>query len=393
MRRDSCVILLTLLIAGCAGRRAKQPARDGEPIGLQMLRAEPSLKGQRFNTLLDFESPRDAVFVAAPGAAVDQARAHTGKSSLHLPAGCDRATVKLASLLSGRSFPGEWALAGAYLWAETPAGVTITYEAEGRVLATRRLKARAGAWTAAMVDVSELARPAVTGVAGVGSLVFTFDGGGAVWVDDVVLVDQSQVLVGGGGGWTIRRRGSRIIGEMPGRFAFKLPSAEASEDGWEVVEANPMRLRCRSEGKTKALTVYSDGRALWDGRWQPFAAEVVIGEGAAASHQSPGEVGVPEEMGRVDRETPGDANHDGYNEILGAYQVVSRGARVDVRLTPQGVPLVCPILEVAGLPAGKVLVTIEGLGVSDSARTVEGHVLVKLPVRIERSAVVNVRVE
>jgi hypothetical protein len=392
-----------LLVGGCAD--PNRGVREGEPIGLQVLRGDAGLKGMRFNTLLDFESDSDGVFVSAEpgGGKVERERAHTGKGSLRLPPGCERAVVKLASLLTGRPFPGEWTLAGAYLWTKSGGRVTVSYEVDGTAVAVRQVALEEGKWTVVMLDVSELAGPALASGsgAGAGNLVFTFPAGGAgesVWMDDVLLVDNSQVIVAGGGragarAWSLRRRGFKIIGNAPGRFAFKLPSAEAGADGWELVEANALRARFRSGGKAKALTVYSDGRAMWDGVYRPFAADEMIGAGVREAHEAPGEVSVPEDMGKVDRTSEGDANHDGYNEARGAYQVVARGARVDVTLMPKGWALVKPVVEVAGLPAGKALVTIEGQMVEKVVRTGEGHLLVELPVRIERGATVNVRVE
>ena len=102
---------------------------------------------------------------------------------------------------------------------------------------------------------------------------------------------------------------------------------------------------------------------------------------------------MPEELGRVDRGTPGDANNDGYNESRGAYEFAATGPRFEATLTPQGATIIRPVLEISGLPPGKVLITVEGQLVSESTRLSDGTLLVELPVRIERATTVNVRVE
>jgi hypothetical protein len=51
------------------------------------------------------------------------------------------------------------------------------------------------------------------------------------------------------------------------------------------------------------------------------------------------------------------------------------------------------VLQIAGLPQGKALVTIEGRLVEKSTRLKDGQLLVELPARITRATLVTVRIQ
>ena len=128
-------------LAGCAGRPQTSVAEslpEPEPAGLQMLRTEAQLSNYPYFTLLGFERDSDPVFVRAEGAqaAADSARSHTGLQSLRLDPGTKNATVKLSSLHSGRAWPGNWTLVGAYFFSLQPQRLTAVYEEAGRSLAS-----------------------------------------------------------------------------------------------------------------------------------------------------------------------------------------------------------------------------------------------------------------
>ena len=99
-------------------------------------------------------------------------------------------------------------------------------------------------------------------------------------------------------------------------------------------------------------------------------------------------------MGRVNRSSAGDADNDGYNESRGAYEIVAASGRIELTITPRaGMLLSRPVLEIAGLPAGAVRVTMEGRLVPGAVRLSGGEVLVELPGVIEQATSVNVRVK
>src|SRR2546423_4947566 len=112
MCRTLCSLVVLLLVVGCTPDPRDIVDYSNEPIGMQLLRAEPMLKQRRFNTLLDFESPDDAVFVASqPAATREHRHAHTGKGSGAIGTS---AKINLASVMLGRPFPGDWTLVGGY---------------------------------------------------------------------------------------------------------------------------------------------------------------------------------------------------------------------------------------------------------------------------------------
>lgn len=399
LARVHSLSLCLIVLSGCASRPTP-PLREGEPIGVQMLRVEPQLKGRRFVTLLDFEDDTDAVFVAAdPPRRLARAEfAHTGRSAVLVPEGTNTLTISLDAL-GAKPLPGPWTLAGVYLHSEQPLKLKVNYEADGRLLASTPQQVPAGQWAAAMVDLGPLAVPGIPRPTSAGRLVIQFDEppAGPVRLDDLVLVNNEQMLLdttGGqlGQGWMIRRAGYRFVGVAPAQFGFTLPTAEASPNGWRLEEANALRARFSSDGQVKALTVYADGRAYWDGEYKPMSGSRRPHDVVRRQHASPADLHVPETVGRIDRTTDGDANNDGYNECRGAYQLRAAGSRLEVKLVPRPAPLVLPVLEITGMPEGRMLATVEGRLISAAVRTDSGSYLLELPLRVERPMTVNVRV-
>ena len=210
-----------------------------------------------------------------------------------------------------------------------------------------------------------------------------------------MMIDNTQWYVSGQDSpWSIRRRGFKIFIDREGWFSMTLDTAAASPTGWSLQDASTMRLRhFASAGGTRNLTLYSDGRAFWDGQFKPVSANAKNDPGLTESHTQPGEIRVADGMGRPNRNSPGDANNDGYNETLGAYELIANGPRMELTIVPHGATLVRPLLEIAGLPPGKPLVTLEGRLVDSLTRLSNGNVLIEIPARIERPATLNIRME
>jgi hypothetical protein len=396
-----------------------------EPIGSQLLRVVPPLKNQRFSALLDFENDPDRVFIAAkPPAQLVYERAHTGHRSLRIGPGTERVAVKLSSLLGGRPFPGDWTLLGAFLYAEQPIDVMLTVENAGFAVPQRKVTLAARTWTAALVDLSAGASapgrqidPEASATPNALLVLSLPTGGPAVWCDDVMLVDNRQTLVSAGATpsspqseqtpdapttapaasfpspWSLERRGLSYVGAAPGKFNFSLLTDDVSRSGWKIEEANELRARFSSAGgKTRELTVYCDGRSYWDAQYRALSVEArnsIFSE----EHGAPAEVVVSEELGRVNRDTSGDANNDGYNERRAAYQLVANGPRLELKLTPHTRALLRPVLEITGLSPGKVLVTMEGRLIDRTVRLEDGTLLVEIPMIIERPTTINIRTQ
>jgi hypothetical protein len=395
-------------VAGCGVSQTSAPPAPppltAPPIGLEVMRAAPELKVQRFNTLLDFESDADPVFVtaAASSASVSppqlfEAEAHTGTRSLQIGTGGESVSVKLSSLLSGRAFPGKWTLAGGYLAAKQPTPVTLSLvDGGGQVLVKRSMTVLPGKWRPAMLDLVNVPHDLSSG-----GRPFTLQiaAAGPVLLDDVMLVDNTQTLVDGAAidaptQFTVRKEGLRVICEYPARFSVTLDAAEGRPDGWFLDEQSPLRARLTSGGATKDLVVYQDGRSYWDGAYKPLSSLAKEQGEWASGHAAAGTVSVSTTTpGRVLRTTPGDRDNDGYNERLGAYMLEAGGARLEFVLAPQASSLLRPVIEIAGLPAGKPLVTIEGRLVETSYRLPDGRLLLELPVRVDRPVTVNVRIQ
>jgi hypothetical protein len=386
MCRTLCCVVVLLLVVGCTPDPRDIVDYSNEPIGMQLLRAEPMLKQRKFNTLLDFESPNDLVFVGTQPAATQERRhAHTGHVSCSIGS---TATINLASVMLGRPFPADWTLAGAYLWSPHDATVEIDCVANG-AQTSRTLTIAANKWTPAFVDLTQMKS---TSAPGDSSLSFKSDQ--PILCDDVMVIDNSSWFVGGDTSpWTIRQRGFKINVDREGWFNITLDSIDGSENGWNIEDVSTMRATFSSPGKTKFLTMYSDGRTYWDGRYEALSGNAKSDAALAKEHQQPGKIMVAEGMGRANRNTPGDANNDGYNETLGAYELIATGPRMEMTFTAQGVEVVRPIIEISGLPNGKPLVTLEGRLIQSLTRLKNGNVLIEVPARIEQPITLNVRIE
>lgn len=394
------LLLLLVVVAGCASNAPAPDVDPGPPIGLAVMRAVPQLKMQRFTTLLDFENEFDAVFVVAPGggAVLDGSVAHTGSRSLQVAASVSELQIKLGSLMRGRSFPGGWLLAGAQLRSPSGGAVTIELRLDETVLSRASVNLTPGEWTAAMVDLTGVSESILTAAdPGKLLLVIKRQAGGSIWVDDVLLVDNSQTLLDGSGPealtpLTVRKRGLKVSAEVPGRFAVVLDAVEGSVDGWFVDEVSPLRARFVSDARGSQIVVYGNGVGFWDGQMRLLGAGGASETDRKRSHASPLTVEIDESLGRLRRTTAGDENNDGYNERLGAYQIEAAGPRIELVLRPT-TPVVLPVFEITNLPRGRVLANVEGRLVETHTRLKDGTVLLELPMRIDRVTRVYLRVQ
>jgi hypothetical protein len=419
-RAAAAATLLAAAVAGCVknappgGSTADvaalptPPPLSTEPIGVQIARARPRLADTPFRVLLDFERPSDLVFVHPAPPAVATDRAHTGAASLSVAPAAE-VQMKLSSLVTG-PFPGQWTLAGAYVH---PAGhrgakVTIAYRPRGgdAPLLERTVELTdATAWAPVFLDLTQLPVPA-PGEAGL--LTFRVEAAGPVFVDDVVAINNTRSFAAPpadavntptadpaapGVGWTVRQAGFTILLEKFNRFRVTLKTSEAAADGWSVEEAGDARARFVSAtGKTWAI--YPDGRQYRDGAFSPLSK--ALGDAAnvyAAQHAAPADLSVPPEFGRIDRDTPGDQNNDGYNEHRGSYQLAAKSNRFEVTLAPRTPRLARPVLEIAGLPPGTPLVTADGQLIERPIRIADGRLLIELPMTLDRATTVSVTVK
>src|SRR5688500_17764844 len=193
-------IALAIALSGGCGSGAQPPPDPLAPGAHSTVRmtAQPmTLPGRRISALLDFDSPDDLTFVVSePGAVLtsDARLARSGRRSLLIPPGTREITIKLPSLLSGRSFPADWTLAGAFLYCDRSTVVTLSYELGGRAVLSRSLSVGAGAWTPVMIDLAALGASDVSEV-GILRLAFDTRSMSTVRLDDVTLVDNHEAVV------------------------------------------------------------------------------------------------------------------------------------------------------------------------------------------------------
>jgi hypothetical protein len=404
------LILAIAFVSGCSQPLAP-PIRSGEPIGVQLMRSEPMFVGQPFRVLVDFESANDLVFIGeCPTSRIDATVAHTGLASLQVSAGGGAFIVKLPALLPSAGgaggFPGSWTLVGAYFITREQASVRISYQVNGKALLERSVTLAPRRWTPVFLDVSSLADPNGPAPADVGVLKFAAQPAAEVWCDDIVALDNTRALVAPAvadnstDSWSVRQRGFVTIIDKPGSFTLDVATSDGEAvdgAGWRIDEAGELRVCLTSASGKHTRVIYCDGREYNDGGVKSLLADAALGRQEAAllaeQQKSPAALWVPEELGRLERNAPGDRDNDGYAELRGAYQLKAIGPRFEVKITPQTPRLLRPVLEIAGLPGGRILAHVEGQQIERVSRLRNGNVLIMLPNTLDRAVTVNVRVQ
>jgi hypothetical protein len=382
-------------VLGCASQHPEPPPlRGGEPLGLQMVRTEAQLKKYPFRILQEFEHPVDLAFVQVegPGAQLSATRGHTGHSSALLERQTRTATIRLPSLLSGVRWPGQWTLVGAYFFAAKPQRMRAVYEIDGKAVLNYAVEIPANQWTPVLLDISAIDGP---NAAKVGLLRLGFGEGleQPVWCDDVLLMNNETEVVERrkNSAWFVEERGFKYIIHLSNStVALKTP--EASDHGWTLEEANAIRARFSSPGPEKLRVIYADGKQYIDSVLKPLGIKPSIVIDLQAGHDAPGRLVMAEEFGRLNRNSAGDQNNDGYDEAVGSYQIIATGPRLEFTLSPRSGPLVRPVVEIAGLPAGAVSVTMDGRWVERIVRLGNGNVMIELPGEVAFPVIVNVKV-
>lgn len=382
----------TAMTSGCGGGGAAAGRGSAADVA-SLLRVPPKVQSYRHSLLLGFERRTDELFVQASEGAtrVSGEGPHTGRRCLEVT-GSRVLEVKLSSLMSGRPFPADWTLLGAHLHVPRPVEVEASLVVDGETLLRKRQSLAGGEWSEVMLDLLPLSRGGAMSREDAAVLRFELSEPVMVRIDDVLLVDNRETLVSVADDWQIRREGHAYVVDQPRRFRIELKADLSQPDAWALAEASPLRVIFEQPDGGRRWVIYSDGRRYEDGVFKPtWSTE--FNSDFAAQHAAPAQVSVPEEQGRLDRRSVGDANNDGYNERLGAYQIVAAGGRLDITLAPRTTQLVMPVLEIRGLPPGKLVVTVEGELIKAMHRAEGGPVLLVVPHKMGRPATVNVRVQ
>jgi hypothetical protein len=319
---------------------------------------------------------------------------------LLIPAGTRGVKFNLDAATSGMNFPGRWALVSFYM--QSPGEMhfsTTLWAGAGRVAQESQTSA-GGSWQPVVMDMpADPFSTTVPATAASPALWITFDQplAAPVHVDNLILVDNTRMLVtekdfteGMGQPWNVRIRGKRVSVVSPDRFSI----TDRGPVAWNLSEANPVRVCWVSADGKGRRAVYNDGRLYENGKL--LTADHLQGatnELFAAEHEKPAKIEISPSQGSMLADTPGDENNDGYNEMLGAYQILGNGSALEVKIIPQTPAMASPVLEIAGLKEGKPVVTMEGTLATEVLRTAGWHWLVVLPGRIDKPVTVNINIK
>jgi hypothetical protein len=303
-------------------------------------------------------------------------------------------TIKLSSLHSGRNWPADWTLVGAYLFSVLPQRLAISYEADRATLATYNIELPAGQWTPVLIDIAAALEGRQVSDAGLLRIVFPAALSQPIWCDDVIEVNNNTTLIEAStssGRWIVQEYGFRYIIERKSAFGpIILKTPEAPGGGWRLQEANSIRASFASRDKRSSRIIYASGREYTGDKFHALDSRVA--DALAAQEAKPARITVGSDFGRLSRNSPGDENNDGYCESTGAYQIIATGPRLELQIEPQTPSLVDPVLEISGLPAGRILATMEGKLVERVERLPDGRVLIELSGAIQRPVSVSLRV-
>lgn len=388
------VMGLLLLVVGCS-EQSRAPASTDSPLPdtwIELRRARPELRTYRNSILLDFEKSTDRVFATTAGTrpTIDTATAHTGFCSLHVMRAAS-VDIKLSSVMSGRELPGDWTLLGAYVLSNRDTPLQVQYLVDGQPLLTKTQSLSGGRWTPAMLDITSLPSQKLS----MGQTVLlrlTPATPAELYIDDVMLIDNTETLVNDEP-WSIQQVGHALTLEHTGRFRISLQADPATPDVWSLLEAGNLRaIVSQDQPRPLRWVIYRDGRRYANGNID-YLGHSEYAADYTAQHRSPAAIEIPEEQGRLERRSTGDANNDGYNELLGAYLINATKPRLEIRITPHTPQIVQPVFQIRGLPPGKIVATLEGQLIEQVDRLEDGTVLVIPPHHIQRPTTLNVRVQ
>jgi hypothetical protein len=371
------MLWLSVALIGCASTPSASRF-PGPPAGLR--RAE--LIDVPYTRLIDFEIVSDLTFIDSPGSQIVDATGGTG--SRVLDPGSSATTIRLSSLLLGRAFPDRWNLLGVYVSpGASSSSLRLTLVSRSGTLAERMVQVPGGSWSIIWIDIAEIDPQAASEL----RLVIDFGASaGDTLIDDVVLADNlvresagegrvSMEAVRSGLRWRVTGEGSSVT----------LPTHhDDARQGYRLVTLTPMRATFR-DGQGQEALVDRRGRVIVQSHMQADAL-------TNAQHTMPGRIVPLEESATTVRNSPGDQAGDGYDEAQGVYRLRARREIVRFNLQARGAPLAWPMIEIDDLPPGEVRATADGVLVHAVERLADGRVLIELPVVVQDSAGVEVKV-
>jgi hypothetical protein len=334
-------LLLTVLTIGWAG-------------------PEVSTQGEIYSEIGDLWRERDAFYLRADG--------RTLRVPGVVPAGVKEITVRVEAMTRGRDWPGRWTMVEVEVQADSAERVTLTSGSD-----RAEFELGAGVWTAMRLPLRAKATDVVIRAVSGAS--------GSRWqFRRVRLVDDRRVYFREG--WTVERAAGVL------RLETSAGVVSVPSRGVEVLEVGLIRARVRDSGG-KEGAVYATGRVAGEAgsAWVGLSPAAPEGDGRV-------EVRIGDDVGRIDRQSEGDADGDGYNEARGAtvIRVSARRLHLFVR-SPEDRAVRSAAIEVRGLPAGPVTVLRDGAIVERTERLADGTLLLELPGEVLREQRVDIRVE
>lgn len=386
----SRILFLTacLVLGGCVyidDRAANVPTAPIKAVARYMPPADQYVKSR----LIDFDSPLDTSFVVARDVRLSEDPVKPGNRVLV----SSSAQIKLSSLIRGREFPGAWDLLGVRVRADRSAPIRLSIVPGGASPMFASESVCDADWSFYWVELQKLP----TSMPSDEEMQLRIDAldGKPLQIDEVILA-QSRTVVSQstvpqtGETWRVGRSALQWQVTAAGQELLTLPAAPFVEQGYRVLESNPVRTVFISP--TDTISIDRTGRLI-ENNAPRLDPKVLKFAKTTAENLSPAEIEIPPEQGRVERNLPGDRDNDGYDESRGCYTVRASAPRLNIRLSPQKMPVSWPIVEIIGLPAGTVSVWLEGQLVPWVTRLSDGKTIIELPLRLERPVEAQVRVK
>ena len=360
----------------------------------------------RTSSLLSFDSPADVVFATMTAGNCSLANEPSGATHLVLMGDSPAVSVRLSSLLRGRPFPADWSAVGLRFRPDAPVIATLSFLQGEVVLATSEVDTRLAAkstdaWHLIAVDIPESAKADDSqlrfALKRAGATEAGFDAPLEAAIDDVSLIANGRAIrtpvmsaIRRGTYWTIT--GPNVLTRVPSELSPTSPmrlvewartrmifQTVGSPGSFVAIDHLGRMIRTTPAGSTYSLVTTGRERMSERSSWR-------------LGVRSPGQVQVPEEQGRVERQAPGDRNQDGYDESRNSYRVRAASTRLDITLVPAGVPLENAVIEIEGLETRTdITATLSGQVIQSIERTSAGSVLIELPGPVERPVILQVR--
>lgn len=319
-----------------------------------------------FTSVIDFESPKnDRVFLGG-NVKFEKSAAFTGKYGVSIPAG-QSIRLRVGAALVGREFPGRWKYLGFHTKSSAPSHLRVRWR-DGE-LVREAIQVDIDSTTREWLELftpTDLEKLEL-------ELINESTEATTVGIDDFILCDPELVIqkselesIGLERtqlGWYVETGDKRVYA---GRW-------DPMSDAVNPLEWSPMRI------------VFADAR----GRRFSFDARGV--RHPTIEPQPLLEIQILDDSARIDRNSPGDSNQDGYDESIGSYRIFALTPTVTLRVSPQDKPVDRTLIEVSKLPPGEVRVTVEGELVDRIHRFKDGRVLVELPITVDRPMQIEIR--